>query len=127
MPKGNEETATGRRQLAKERTDWALQRTAFAKERTFNAWLRTGLTAVAAGVGVARLLPLERLKVLAQSLGALLVVCGGLLFAIAAWRYRHRYQELRAEEIEIVSLPMVTFIVLLLLGTALALLLVFLP
>jgi len=42
--------------LAEERTDLARQRNLLANERTFSAWLRTGLAAVIAGLGIARLL-----------------------------------------------------------------------
>ncbi len=65
------------------------------------------------------------MPLLTESRGALLIIAGGILFAIALWRYRHGYKELR--ENEVLPLKMVTLlVVLLLIGTALSLL-TFLP
>ena len=46
-----------RNDLADERTDLAGERTHLAAERTQLAWWRTGLTSIAVGIGVGRILP----------------------------------------------------------------------
>lgn len=68
----------------------ALIRTHLANERTFLAWSRTGLTAIALGLGAAQLLdrhefaglPLDKL------LAASLVVLGAVLVVTGRYRYR---------------------------------------
>lgn len=128
MSRGEGEKAEGRHSLAEERTDWALDRTALAKERTFNAWLRTGLASVAAGVGVSRLLKIEDFPLLTKMLGAILIAAGAALFVIAFWRYRQGYQELLKADVRFLPLWLVAFLVLfLLVGAFLSFLLVFLP
>jgi uncharacterized membrane protein YidH (DUF202 family) len=70
------------------RTALARERTALARERTFNAWLRTGLTTVAAGVGLAYLAednhPMFALR---RAAGLLLSVVGGTILVVALRRY----------------------------------------
>jgi putative membrane protein len=128
MAKDQKESREKRDALAEERTDWALLRTSLAKERTFNAWLRTGLTAMAAGIGVARLLTIEKFPLLTKFIGAILVSAGGILFAISFWRYRHGYEEMREAIGKILTVRLAAVLVLLLLtGTALSLLLIFFP
>jgi hypothetical protein len=79
-------------------------------------------------VGVARLLATPEVATLARSLGALLITAGGMVFAIALWRYRHGYKELRKLMKEILPLPIVAVLVVLLLaGTAMSLFLIFAP
>lgn len=55
--------------LARERTDLARQRNLLANERTFSAWLRTGLSAMVAGLGIARLLRSGGSLLIARSSG----------------------------------------------------------
>lgn len=55
--------------LARERTDLARQRNLLANERTFSAWLRTGLSAMVAGLGIARLLGSGGSLLIARSSG----------------------------------------------------------
>jgi putative membrane protein len=73
--------------LARERTDLAQQRNLLANERTFSAWLRTGLSAVVAGLGIARLLDYSGMLWIARAIGAILILTGGGIYAIALWRY----------------------------------------
>ncbi|SRR6056297_878808 len=42
---------TEKSDLAEQRTSWAADRTLLANERTFAGWMRTGLSAVAIGLG----------------------------------------------------------------------------
>ena len=44
-------------QLLEKRTNWAHERKRLAKERTFAACLRTGLSAIAVGLAIVKLLP----------------------------------------------------------------------
>jgi len=82
--------------LAEERTEWAHERTLLAKERTFSAWLRTGLATVATGFGATRLLRTMEPRWIVLVLGAVLIVSGGVIFALAFWRYRLKMDQLEA-------------------------------
>lgn len=73
--------------LARERTDLARQRNLLANERTFSAWLRTGLSAVVAGLGIARLLGSGDSLLVARSIGVILVLTGGGIYVLAFWRH----------------------------------------
>lgn len=86
-----------REELAEDRTSWAHERTLLAKERTFAAWVRTGLTAIAAGLGVARLLANVEPRWLVLLLGAILVVAGGGALILGYWSYRKTLEALEAE------------------------------
>ncbi len=91
--RGNGSEPVGDR-LAEERTEYAEDRTALANERTYSAWLRTGLTALAAGLGFERFLvgimPGWAIRVVATAL----IVLAALCFAVAAWRYTHLGEKL---------------------------------
>ncbi|MGE0222369.1 MAG: YidH family protein [Acetobacteraceae bacterium] len=71
---------------ADRRTQLAANRTVFAAERTYAAWVRTGLTALAAGVGAKKVLGgvLPEWGVLVT--GSVLVLFGAFSFAAAVWR-----------------------------------------
>jgi len=75
--------------LARERTEYAEDRTVLANERTYSAWVRTGFTAMAAGLAAAKLLGdvLPRWSLL--TISTVFIVYGGFAFLAAAWRYRH--------------------------------------
>ena len=60
-------------------SDMALERTRLAKERTFAAVIRTALSFVGFGIGVAKLLPDLHPTWLVRTLGVLLIVGGGYL------------------------------------------------
>lgn len=77
-----------RQLLAEERTDWALERTVLAQERTFSAWLRTGVTAIAAGLGIARLLADLKPSWLVQGIGSVCIVLGALTVVASVFSYR---------------------------------------
>ena len=69
--------------LAVERTDLARQRNLLANERTFSAWVRTGLAAVVAGLGIARLLDSGEWMWMARVIGAILILTSGGIYVIA--------------------------------------------
>jgi putative membrane protein len=73
--------------LAVERTDLARQRNLLANERTFSAWVRTGLAAVVAGLGIARLLSAGEWMWMARVIGVILILTGGGIYVIAFRRY----------------------------------------
>lgn len=62
-----------------------------ANERTYAAWLRTGLTALAAGLGIEKFLgdgsviPNEMIR----TITLILIATSGFCFYLAAWRYQH--------------------------------------
>jgi putative membrane protein len=81
-------------------TDWALERTRLAKERTFAAWLRTGLGAAIAGVGMVKLLPDVSPDWLVQAMGLLLVASGMAIFILGYRTYHSVLEKLEKEGFE---------------------------
>lgn len=71
---------------ADRRTELAADRTVLAAERTYAAWVRTGLVALAAGVGAKKTLGgvLPEWGVLAT--GTVLVLFAAFCFGAAVWR-----------------------------------------
>lgn len=59
-----------------------------AAERTYLAYLRTGLTMTAAGVGVAGALPHAGAETLRRVIGVALVVVGAIILATARLRWQ---------------------------------------
>ena len=84
----------------------ALDRTVLANERTYAAWIRTGLAALAAGLGIAKfmtgLMPLWSILIIA----AVLIGFSGVAFLLAAWRYRHLHIKVSHLEVDAVPLAM---------------------
>jgi putative membrane protein len=115
-----------RNELAEDRTDWAQQRTLLAKERTFSAWTRTGLSCMAVGLGIARLLSSVDSLWLARALGAILIITGGVIFALGFISYRRALIKLSEEGIRSTSIWLIGVITLsMVLGSVLALILLF--
>lgn len=67
-------------------TDLAVDRTILAIERTYDSWVRTGLAALASGIGARALLASVVPDVLTKSTGALLILFAAFCFAAGAWR-----------------------------------------
>jgi putative membrane protein len=65
----------------------AYERTQLANERTFAAWLRTGITISALGLGFAKIFPEARRPWLPLVLGALFGVLGIIFVLFGAWRF----------------------------------------
>jgi putative membrane protein len=107
--------------LGGERTHLARQRNVLANERTFTAWVRMGLAAVVAGLGIARLLGSEGGVWMAHAIGATLILTGGGIYIIAFWRYcetcrRAEWEGMRATPLWVMTI----LIAALLLSTLLA-------
>jgi putative membrane protein len=69
-------------------------RTHLANERTFLAWLRTGLSLVAVGLGAARFIPIDLIPGLpvVRTFSILLVLSGTCMVIYGGIRYRTAYQ-----------------------------------
>jgi putative membrane protein len=74
---------------ADRRTELAADRTIFAAERTYAAWVRTGLFALASGIGTRKLLEGITAEWIIYAAGALLVLFSAFCFAAAIWRQVH--------------------------------------
>lgn len=79
----------GRERAGAEEEAYALDRTVLANERTYAAWIRTGLTALAAGVAIEKfmvdVIPAWGIRTIA----VILIVFSAVAFFVAAWRYTH--------------------------------------
>jgi putative membrane protein len=86
-------------QTSEERADYAEQRTLLANERTYAAWVRTGLTALAAGVAFERFIPGTIPGWSVRVIAVILILFGAACFWLGLWRYRHlgsRFPHLKA-------------------------------
>jgi uncharacterized membrane protein YidH (DUF202 family) len=81
-------------ELEEERTYESHERTGLALERTLAAWLRTGLTMIGVGLGVAKLLPDSTALWLARPLGIILICGGGAVFFLGYHTYRRSLHDL---------------------------------
>ncbi len=81
----------------------ALDATVLSNERTFQAWIRTGLAALASGLGIARFftesLPLWMLLTIATIMIAISIGA----FMLASWRYNNLH--LRMQELDVDATP----------------------
>jgi len=68
---------------------YALDRTVLANERTYAAWIRTGITALAAGVAIEKFMIDAMPGWTIRSIALILIVYSVIAFIIAAWRYSH--------------------------------------
>jgi putative membrane protein len=71
---------------ADRRTELAADRTVFAAERTYAAWVRTGLFALASGVGSKKLLEGLMPSWLIIATGTVLLAFSAFCFAVGVWR-----------------------------------------
>ena len=112
--------------MAEHRTDWAHERTLLAKERTFAAWGRTGISAMAAGLAIAKLLGSVESPWIARILGMALILTGGIIYALGFLSYRNALKKLVEEGVRSTPLWAIGVITLLLMFSAVfALLLLF--
>jgi inner membrane protein YidH len=72
---------------ADRRTELAADRTLFAAERTYAAWVRTGLLALASGIGAKQLFTGLMPDWLIIANGTVLVLFSAFCFAAAVWRH----------------------------------------
>lgn len=105
--------------------DSAIDRTLMAEERTFSAWVRTGLTSIATGLGIVKLLPIEHHSWMVTTLGMVLIFVGATSFAFAFAGYQRGARHWKLARRRAVPLWMFGVLsVLLLCGATLALLVV---
>lgn len=80
-----------------QRTVLANERTRMAAERTFLSWLRTGLTSIAGGLVVARLIAFNTIvhQRIAEWIGGLLIIWGIAIFIFAFSNYQDFCKTLR--------------------------------
>ena len=97
----------------------ALDRTLLANERTYAAWLRTGLTAFATGLGTARFMPAALPLWSVRLITALLLLFSAVSFALAAWRYENLHVSMRHLDVNTISPWLVTVLSVLLVCCAL--------
>ena len=81
----------------------ALDRTVLANERTYQAWLRTGLAALASGLGVAKFLQGSMPLWMLLTVAITLILLSAAAFMQAAWRYSHLH--LRMAHLDIDAMP----------------------
>lgn len=105
------EVAEDRTEWARERTEAAANRSVLANERTFSAWLRTGMSAIAVGLGIAELLPEAEPRIAATAIGLILIVLGAGMCVLGARRYYRVAHELTERELDLTPNWIVTTIV----------------
>lgn len=106
--------------LSGRRTELAVHRTRLAEERTFAAWVRTGLAAIAGGLAIARLLYESQMPPLASVVALALTVVGGGAFLLGWWTYSQGIRALVADGEPVAPRWVVNGLSILLLGSALA-------
>lgn len=86
-----------------DQNELAQLRTVLAGERTFAAWVRTGLSCIAGGMVLVKLVPFGNPAHVwvASVVGQALIGLGLLLFLFAFINYRRMYRSLGAEEVSI--------------------------
>jgi putative membrane protein len=115
------ETTESRNRLAEDRT-------VLANERTYTAWVRTGLAALAAGVGFEKFLAGAMPEPIIRAVAVILILFSFCAFFLAIWHYTHL--GLRLSNAEIRTPPIKSLIVLtaaLCLAAVLALIGIFIP
>lgn len=94
------------------KTELSKQRTVLAHERTFNAWLRTGIASVVAGLGIPRLLRFIGSHSLLRIIGSIFVIIGAIMFVIGLWRYYRGYKEINSQNMSITPVWILAVIIL---------------
>jgi putative membrane protein len=113
-------------ELAEDRTQWAIERTLLAKERTFSAWSRTGISAMVAGIGIARFLSSVNSPWVARTLGIVLVATGAAVYIIGFISYYKALKKLSEQGVRSTSIWLIGIITIgLLVSAGLAFLLLF--
>lgn len=88
-----------------DRTGYALDRTILANERTYAAWIRTGLTALAAGVAIEKFMVDAMPGWTIRIIAIILIIYSVIAFIIAAWRYSHL--GLKLVHVDVKSIPLI--------------------
>lgn len=96
----------------------ALDRTILANERTYAAWIRTGISALIAGLAVEKFL-LEAIPIWGvHIISVALIAFSSVAFFLASWRYRHFLVRLEDVDVAMVPLPVMRGISLVLILSA---------
>jgi inner membrane protein YidH len=82
---------------------FALDRTVLANERTYASWIRTGLTALAAGVAIEKFMVDVMPGWIIRTIALTLIVFSAAAFLVAAWRYTHL--GIRIADIDVRAIP----------------------
>lgn len=77
----------------------AEDRTVLANERTYTAWVRTGLAALAAGVGFEKFLVGTLPDWILRTIAVILILFSFSAFFLAIWHYTHLGLKLKNAEI----------------------------
>jgi len=78
----------------------ALSQTVLANERTFQSWIRTGLTALAAGLGIANFLQDSMPLWMLMSIATIMILLSILAFLQAMWRYKHLHFRIKHLDVD---------------------------
>ncbi|RTZ98679.1 MAG: hypothetical protein DSY90_03280 [Deltaproteobacteria bacterium] len=81
----------------------ALDRTVLANERTYQAWVRTGVSTFAAGLGIEKFLKGDIPPWVLLAIATILLSFSTVSFLQAAWRYSHLH--LRMEDLDLDMTP----------------------
>ncbi len=81
----------------------ALDRTILANERTYQAWLRTGMAAFGAGLGIAKFLKGYMPWLIIIIIASLLILLSAGAYLQAAWRYCHLH--VHTEHLDVDAMP----------------------
>ena len=104
---------------AEEQPDYAEHRTLLANERTYAAWVRPGLTALAAGIAFERFIPGRIPGWSVRVIAVILIIFGAACFWLALWRYRHLGIRLPHLNAVTISPPLIATLTLLLIAASL--------
>jgi putative membrane protein len=85
-----------------------------ANERTYAAWVRTGLTTLATGLGVAKFLHGVLPEKLIPIIAFVLFFCAFSFFTLATWRYTHVGRRMTTVSIAGASTKILLFLTILL-------------
>jgi putative membrane protein len=85
-PDAGQRTTGQSKDAAERRTELAADRNVFAAERTYAAWVRTGLTALASGVGAKAALKDVIPEYIVITAGTVLVLFSAFCFFAGIWR-----------------------------------------
>ena len=94
--------ADGKEKLAEDRTDLAEDRTILANERTFAGWMRTGVAAVAVGLGFQALVNRMEPPWVPKLIASAFMVIGAIIFVAAERRACSIIRRLNAHRVETV-------------------------
>ncbi|NOX72150.1 MAG: DUF202 domain-containing protein [Alphaproteobacteria bacterium] len=94
----------------------ALDRTVLANERTYQAWLRTGLSALVTGLGIARFLKDEMPVWMLLTIATIMISLSAVAFLQAAWRYNHLHVRMAHLDLDATPVWLVKAISVLLVG-----------